>query len=178
MLLDVLASPKKHHLSPDSSLSDAPPPSPKRRRTSASDSSLSEAEENSDEEDQPLAARMPRAAKTGPPKRQENGIRRAGKKTGGKGISMTSLPAEQAHSAAEGAAKMTGRANGQMNHEAKVKFEDKLDDRQLSRLATGVTVDSGVAAPTPVRDSYRGASFMLLNLRFSGYSSSRKGRLC
>ena len=148
MLADILASPKKHLLSPDSSLSDAPPPSPKRRRISASDSSLSEAE-NSDEEDQPLAARMPRAAKTGP-RNRENGVRRAGKKTGGKGISMTSLPAEQAHSAAEGAAKMNGRANGQMNLEAKVKFEEKLDDRQLSRLATGVTVDSGVAAPTPV----------------------------
>ncbi len=157
MLPDVLlGSPKKHLLSPDSSLSDAPPPSPKRQRTSGSDSSLSEAEENSDEEDQPLAARIPRATKTGPPKRQENGIRRAGKKTGGKGISLTSLPAEQTQSSA-GAAKMNGRANGQMSHETKVKFEEKLDDRQLSRLATGVTVDSGVAAPTPVRNFYQAA---------------------
>lgn len=82
-------------------------------------------------------------------------------------MSMTSLPAEQAHSAAEGAAKMNGRANGQMNLEAKVKFEEKLDDRQLSRLATGVTVDSGVAAPTPVSDLRPVFSVTMLKLALS-----------
>lgn len=148
-------SPAKHPLSPDSSLSDVPPPPSKRRRTSQSDSSLSEPDEDEDEEDRPLAARMPRstgATKTnGMRAPQRSGKKTVGVKTSGKNIGKkiahTSLPSEQPHSAAEGA-KMNGRANGIVPHELKVKLE--VDDKQLSRLATGVTVDTGGTAQTPV----------------------------
>ncbi|KAI5123056.1 hypothetical protein M0805_000491 [Coniferiporia weirii] len=142
---DPPASPAKHLLSPDSSLSDVPPHPPKRRRTSQSDSSLSEPEDDEDEEEQPLAARIPRTAGV------TNGMRpahRSGKKTSKKGIAHTSLPSEQARSVAEGS-KMSGRANGCLSHETKVKLEERLDDKQLSRLATGVTVDTGTTAQTP-----------------------------
>ena len=143
---DTPDGPAKHPLSPGSSLSDAPVPAPKRRRTSQSDSSLSEPDEDEDEEDQPLAARIPRTSTTA-----TNGLRpghRSGKKTSKKGVAHTSVPSEQPHSAAEGA-KMNGRVNGVM-HEPTVKVEEKLDDRQLSRLATGVTVDTAPTAQTPV----------------------------
>ena len=145
-------SPSKHPLSPDSSLSDIPPPPPKRQRTSQSDSSLSEAEDDDeDDEDQPLAARARVPVSTNG---AMNGMRsrRGGKKTSGKkGVSHTSLPSEQPHSALDGAAKMNGRLNGGKSHDAKIKVEEKLDDRQLTSLATGVTVDTGMTAPTPVR---------------------------
>lgn len=142
--------PVKHPLSPGSSLSDAPVPAPKRRRTSQSDSSLSDPDEDEDEEDQPLAARIPRTSAA-----TTNGLRsghRSGKKTSKKGVSHTSVPSEQPHSTAE-AAKMNGRANG-VAHEHKIKVEEKLDDRQLSRLATGVPVDTAVTAQTPVSPSF------------------------
>lgn len=150
-------SPIKHLLSPDSSLSDAPPPPTKKRRTSQSDSSLSDAEdEEEEEEDRPLAARIPLSSSSAK-KVPANGSRtvghRAGKKTGMKGVSHTTVPSEQPHSAAEGSA-MIGRTNGAAAHDTRtVKIEDKLDERKLSRLATGVTVDTGIAAPTPVRRS-------------------------
>lgn len=144
-------SPPKHILSPDSSLSDIPPPPLKRRRTSQTDSSLSEAEdEDEDDEDQPLAARARVPVSTNG---SMNGmrVRRGGKKSSGKkGVSHTSLPSEQPHSALDGAAKMNGRQTGGKSHDAKVKMEDRLDDKQLTRLATGVTVDTGMTAPTPV----------------------------
>ncbi|THH04557.1 hypothetical protein EW145_g5435 [Phellinidium pouzarii] len=139
------ASPAKHLLSPDSSLSDVPPPPQKRRRTSQSDSSLSEPDDE-DEEDRPLAARIPRMTGAA----AKNGMRPAHRsgKSAKKGVAHTSLPSEQPHSVTEGS-KMNGRANGLLSHEAKVRLEEKLDDRQLSRLATGVTVDTGVTAQTP-----------------------------
>ena len=36
------------------------------------------------------------------------------------------------------------------SHELPVKVEDKMDESQLNRLATGVTVDTGAAASTAV----------------------------
>ncbi|KAI0775672.1 histone acetyltransferase GCN5 [Trametes elegans] len=45
---------------------------------------------------------------------------------------------------------MSRPANGANGHETKVKLEDKMDEGQLSRLATGVTVDAaGPASATP-----------------------------
>ncbi|KAL5523700.1 hypothetical protein ACEPAG_7873 [Sanghuangporus baumii] len=141
-------TPTKHLMSPDSSLSDVPPPPQKRRRTSQSDSSLSEPEDDEDEEDRPLAARIPRssgAAKTNGRRAPQRSGKTGGKNMGKK-VAHTSVPSEQPHSAAEGA-KMNGRANGAMSHETKIKVE--VDDKQLSRLATGVTVDTGASAQTP-----------------------------
>ena len=46
---------------------------------------------------------------------------------------------------------MNGRANGINGYEMKVKVEDKLDENQLSRLATGVTVDAGRPVSPTVR---------------------------
>ena len=45
------------------------------------------------------------------------------------------------------------RPNGVNGHgAAKVKVEDKMDEGQLSRLATGVTVDAAGPASAAVRD--------------------------
>ena len=44
------------------------------------------------------------------------------------------------------------RPNGVNGHGAKVKVEDKMDEGQLSRLATGVTVDAAGPASAAVRD--------------------------
>lgn len=40
--------------------------------------------------------------------------------------------------------------NGVNGHEVKVKVEDKMDEGQLTRLATGVTVDAGNGTTTNV----------------------------
>ncbi len=40
--------------------------------------------------------------------------------------------------------------NGVNGHDTKVKVEDKMDERQLSRLATGVTVDDAGPASAAV----------------------------
>ena len=141
----------KHSLSPNSPLSDPPPPL-KRRRTSESDSSLSDPDDE-DDEDQPLASRIPRSSGSVP-----NGMngKRSGKKLNGKTVggkkgpppTSLGLPSEQPHSASEGAA-MNGRVNGIVPPDPPVKVE--VDDKQLSRLATGVTVDTGMnATQTPV----------------------------
>jgi histone acetyltransferase len=65
------------------------------------------------------------------------------------------VPAEQPHSIAEGLqlngnARAMNGVGGIAGPEARVKLEEKIDERQLSRLATGVTVDTGITAPTPV----------------------------
>lgn len=70
-----------------------------------------------------------------------------------------------AHTAPTSLAPPTGRQQAEMNgskynngvhdsalsHETtKIKVEDKMDERQLSRLTTGVTVDTGPASAAPV----------------------------
>ena len=141
-------SPSKHLLSPDSSLSDIPAPPPKKRRTSQSESSLSDPEDD-EEEERPLAAGRTVLNGRAP---LRSGKKTGVKKSGGKKIAHTSLPSEQPHSAAEGA-KMNNRVNGAIVQEQRVKIEEKLDDKQLTRLATGVTVDTGTTAQTPVSHS-------------------------
>lgn len=154
-------SPSKHPLSPNSPLSDPPPPPLKRRRAD-SESSLSEPDDE-DDEDQPLASRIPRTSSA------TNGIngQRSGKKPNGKTFSgkkgpapsALGLPLEQAHSASEGAT-MNGRVNGVVPHDPPVKVE--VDDKQLSRLATGVTVDTGNAtAQTPVSHTPSSSSTLI-----------------
>lgn len=99
---------------------DKPPPLKKRR---ISVSSLSG--DDNDDDEEPLAMRV--SQKTAPPKSPVKP---------GKGVKF--VPA-------------TGRmhvAHGKTNvePEPRVKIEDKLDDAQLDRLATGVPVDSETTA--------------------------------
>ncbi|KAJ3733504.1 histone acetyltransferase NGF-1 [Lentinula guzmanii] len=113
-----------HKSSPASGLRDLPPPLKKRR---ISMSTLSG--DDNDDDEEPLATRV--TQKTAPAKSPTKP---------GKGVKF--VPA-------------AGRmpvANGKTNVEPgpRIKIEDKLDDAQLDRLATGVPVDSETTAP-PVR---------------------------
>ncbi|KAJ3923982.1 hypothetical protein F5877DRAFT_87269 [Lentinula edodes] len=110
--------------SPSSSPNDKPPPLKKRR---ISVSSLSG--DDNDDDEEPLAMRV--SQKTVPPKSPVKP---------GKGVKF--VPAAGRMPVAH------GKTN--VEPEPRVKIEDKLDDAQLDRLATGVPVDSETTAP-PVR---------------------------
>ncbi|KAI1794092.1 hypothetical protein LXA43DRAFT_997618 [Ganoderma leucocontextum] len=137
--LDALvpSSPEKHALSPASSfLSDSIERPNKKRRVSIDYSSLSEAEDDDDdeEEERPLAVRVARTA--GKRKKDNNGKPLASQRSG-------------KHKTCKKAKGST--VNGINGRDSKVKVEDKMDEGQLSRLATGVTVDAAgpaSAAPT------------------------------
>lgn len=141
--------------SPESSfLSDtldpeAEPPS-KRRRVSYSSLSSASSSSSGEEEDKPLATkRAERAEKKSAAKRRTKGSK-VGRK-GGKGKSSMK---SKAHTAPVSIAPPTEKeradmarpvANGVNGHDVRVKVEDKMDEGQLTRLATGVTVDTGGA---------------------------------
>ncbi|KAI3618622.1 histone gcn5 superfamily [Moniliophthora roreri] len=145
-------SPEQHFKSPplssptSSLLSDfdAPPPA-KRRRISFSSGSeeggdevsnpIHQDDEEDDEEDRPLAARM--AQKTASKSSKKGG------KTSKKIAAASRVPATSAH--------LNGRMNGTTETESKVKIEDKMDETQLDRLATGVPVDAAEPAAPPVK---------------------------
>lgn len=142
---------------------------PKRRRVSysslSSDSSLS-----SGDEDKPLASRRAQSAKkhkpTKSPVRNGKGQGKGKKsaksrggphRTGGK--SMASMKSK-AHTAPtsimppteEQRREMTRpHANGTNGTDVTVKVEDKMDENQLNRLVTGVTVDATAPSATSVR---------------------------
>ncbi|KAH9910577.1 histone acetyltransferase GCN5 [Amylocystis lapponica] len=61
----------------------------------------------------------------------------------------TSIPAPTEQEQAD----MARPVNGINGHEMKVKVEDKMDEGQLTRLATGVTVDTGSGATTAASSS-------------------------
>jgi len=152
------SSPVDRPMSPASSvLSDEPPPS-KRRRLSSS--SLSDAEEDADgdadadadadadgdadadadddddDDDKPLAAQVADLnAAVGVTSRKAV-TQRSGKKTS----SMKSKP--QTAPTGDKRPEKNGVSNGR-SPDLKVKVEDKMDEGQLTRLATGVTVDTG-----------------------------------
>ena len=48
---------------------------------------------------------------------------------------------------------MNGQLNGINGRDTKVKVEEKMDESQLNRLATGVTVDAGGTTHAVVRQS-------------------------
>jgi histone acetyltransferase len=138
------SSPRDPLLSPTSSvLSDEPPPS-KRRRLSSS--SLSDAEEeDDDDEDKPLAAQVADLSVAIGTSPRKAGAQRSGKKTS----SMTSK-SQTAPTGDKGPGpEKNGAANGR-SFDLKVKVEDKMDEGQLTRLATGVAVDTGPASSTVV----------------------------
>ena len=158
--------PDKHPLSPASSfLSDVVGRPTKKRRLSVDYSSLSEADDDDDEEERPLAARVTRQPVE---KKKENGRPAAGQRGGKQKHSMKS----KAHTAPANIPPPTAAereemrpVNGVNGYDAKVKVEDKMDEGQLSRLATGVTVDAAGPASAAVRHLFAKASRMVL--RFS-----------
>lgn len=165
--------------SPASSvLSDIPPPT-KRRRISGS--SLSDAEDDDDddddEEDKPLAARM--ATKTAPDgSRTTTSTTTTSGKRSGKKVSSMMSKAQTAPIATPSReqAEMNGQVNGVNGHETQVKVEEKMDESQLTRLATGVTVDTGGTANTAVRRIPNFASAISSPLDIPAYRQNRKGR--
>jgi histone acetyltransferase len=121
-----------------SELSESPPA--KRRRTSSTSTLSEEDEDEDEEEDQPLAARI--ALKTAP--RVENGASRvptSGKRCGKKSSCMKSKISVQSPTGVR--AEVNGMVNGLNGHDSRVHSEERMDEGQLDRLATGVTVDAG-----------------------------------
>ncbi|KAI0780095.1 hypothetical protein C8Q74DRAFT_742018 [Fomes fomentarius] len=148
--LDALvpSSQEKHPLSPASSfLSDTIDRPTKKRRVSVDYSSLSEAEDDEDDEEEaPLAARITRPLAN--KKKETGGKGQRGGKTSKKAKAHTA-PANLPPPTAQEREEMRP-SNGVNRRDAKVKVEDKMDENQLSRLATGVTVDtSGPASAAP-----------------------------
>lgn len=119
-----------------SSWTDAPPT--KRRRLSLS--SLSDADD--DEEDKPLATQVTRVPDT--PVRT---TQRSGKK-----IPSMKSKSQTALSVTDDVKPNVRGVNGHVA-DTKVKIEEKMDESQLTRLATGVTIDAGpsVSAAPPTR---------------------------
>jgi histone acetyltransferase len=141
------SSPHNPPLSPTSSvLSDEPPPSKRRRLSSSSlseDDNDDDDDDDDDDEDKPLAAQVAdsnAAIGTSP---RKTGAQRSGKKTS----SMTSKA--QTAPTGDKRPEKNGAANGRSS-DLKVKVEDKMDEGQLTRLATGVAVDTGPASSTVV----------------------------
>lgn len=131
------------------------PPS-KRRRVSYSSgsSSLSGSDSSSseDEEEKPLAAKVLRGGRG-----KKGGPRQQGTRTGGKGMpgkksKAQTAPAHIAPPTEEERAEMVSQpTNGANGHPVVVKVEDKMDESQLTRLVTGVTVDASGAPSAHVR---------------------------
>ncbi|KAG6842131.1 hypothetical protein C0991_001624 [Blastosporella zonata] len=140
------SSPEQQPSSPASSdLSDPPQPPHKRRRISVS--SLSDADDDDEEEDRPLAARM--AVKSSA--RREKTSRPPASKRSGKTRSKATHKAQTAPTSIappteSEQAQMNGIVNGINGHVNGIKVEDLMDQSQLTRLAAGVTVDSGARA--------------------------------
>lgn len=139
------SSPVDRPMSPASSvLSDEPPPS-KRRRLSSS--SLSDAEEedgeydeddedDDDDDDKPLAAQVADSNAATGPRSRKTVTQRSGKKTSSMKSKAQTAPTGDKRP------EKNGIVNGRSS-DMKVKVEDKMDEGQLTRLATGVTVDTG-----------------------------------
>lgn len=133
------SSPSQKAISRGSSPNDeASQPPAKRLRLS---------EEDDEDEDQPLAittGRMNLPSSS----RFENGtrphpFRRGGKGTGAMSTAHTapvSIPPPSGNIRAE----MNGEISPQSSSEVAVKVEDQMDESQLDRLATGVTVDTAI----------------------------------
>ncbi|KAF9654000.1 Bromodomain-containing protein [Thelephora ganbajun] len=134
-------STEKRSLSVDSiSLSDNDQ-EPSKKRQKMMDFSLGDMQEDGyddddDDCDEPLAAQI------GPSRQPLSGHRaKKGHKTQA-GTSPASMPPPTGLALAE--------MNRQITHgEPRIKVEEKMDEGQLNRLATGVTVDTDTAAATP-----------------------------
>lgn len=135
-----------------SELSDLPPPKKKRRISMSSLSNNTDAEddEDDDEEDRPLAARMAdqtnsrapagyRSAMKGPSSQRGMASKKGPSSVSSmKGPSNKGVMGQRAQKARTGPSESPSKVNG----ETKVKLEDKMDDAQLDKLASGATVDA------------------------------------
>ncbi|KAF7306116.1 Histone GCN5 superfamily [Mycena chlorophos] len=118
---------------------DSPPPTKKRR---ISFSSLS----SDEEEERPLAASL--GVKSTGMQLNKSGARPPASKRGGKkGPGMTTTGSMAPTSLPPPTGRELAQMNGTIPPPPPIKVEEKLDEQQLSRLATGVAVDSkdGVA---------------------------------
>ena len=132
------SSPRQNPLSRSSSPTlEASQPLSKRPRLS---------EEDDEDEDQPLAitARM----NLPPVSRHENGARHHLSRRGGKGTSAMSAAQTSPVSIPPPSGDLLAEMNGQISlpNEIAVKMEEQMDEGQLDRLATGVTVDTAIAS--------------------------------
>lgn len=123
----------------------------KRRRVSYSSLSSASSSSSSGDEEKPLATkRAERAEKKSAAGRHSKGTK-GGRKVAGKGMASMKSKAHTAPVAlpppteAERADMAHPATNGVNGHDVKVKVEDKMDEGQLTRLVTGVTVDTGGA---------------------------------
>ena len=127
-----------HSSSPASSiLSDLPPPNKKRRLSSLSDS------DDESEEDRPLAAVFAQNSSLPGEKTSRTSGKRSGKKGPGIKTKASTAPTSLAPPTGKEQALMNGTMKGVTSQKGRVKVEDRLDERQLDRLVTGVTVDTG-----------------------------------
>ncbi|KAH8107246.1 hypothetical protein BXZ70DRAFT_1004111 [Cristinia sonorae] len=128
------------------------PPTKRRRVSFSSESSLSNSESSSseDEEEKPLAAKRAEMSRGG--RGKGGGSRKQRQRTGGKGSAGKKSKASTAPAhippptEAERADMAIPQVNGINGHQVVVKVEDKMDESQLTRLVTGVTVDAGGTA--------------------------------
>lgn len=139
---------KRSLSSPSSVLSDLPeqPPSKRRRITPAGENGKQE-EEDEEDEDEPLATRIP----FGTANKPLEALVRSSKQRAGKGLKMKGLTVPAS------IPPPTGNAQDQMNeqtmphgNEPRVKIEDQMDESQITRLVTGVTVDTSEAVAMTV----------------------------
>jgi len=105
-------------------------------------SSLSDADDDDDDEDKPLAAQIAGSSAAIGSSPRKTGPQRSGKKTS----SMTS----KTQTAPTGDKRLEQNGAPSSRSDMKVKVEDKMDEGQLTRLATGVAVDTGPASSTVV----------------------------
>lgn len=120
---------------------------------SFSESSLSDTDSSSseDEEEKPLAAKRAEISRGGRGKGGGPRQRPGGKGMPGKKSKAHTAPAHIAPPTEEERAEMAPHPlNGANGHQVVVKVEDKMDESQLTRLATGVTVDAGGATSANV----------------------------
>ncbi|TFY67927.1 hypothetical protein EVJ58_g1329 [Rhodofomes roseus] len=170
----VPSSPQKAPSSPASSfLSDAADvlePPTKKRRVSFSESSLSSSSDD-DEEERPLAARKTAPAPAtankveGSSTSRVTGHKRSGKQPSNKKAKKTqarTAPVSIAPPSEAQKADMMRPADG-ANGEMKVKVEDRMDEGQLMRLATGVTVDA--TAPSSGTPTFKPEKMAHVELR-------------
>jgi histone acetyltransferase len=134
------SSPRQRQLSQGSSPTDEDfRPLAKRPRLS---------EEDDEDEDRPLAitARMNHPSSS----RFENGARPLPSRHAGKGPSKMSTghtaPVSIPPPSGDILAEMNGEIDFQSTSEVAVKMEEQMDESQLDRLATGVTVDTAVSS--------------------------------
>lgn len=105
-------------------------------------------EEDDEDEDQPLAI----TARMNPPpvSRHENGVKPHFSRRGGKGTSAKSAAQTAPVSIPPPSGEMMAEMNGQIPlsnaSEISVKMEEQMDEGQLDRLATGVTVDTAITS--------------------------------